>query len=98
MEMTQDLVEWIGLIAGTCTTLSFVPQLITVFRHRSARDISYGWLAVFTTGVIFWLWYGLLLLSVPVILANAVTLSLLVVLIALKVKYDREARPRDEDV
>ena len=95
--MTQDLVEWIGLIAGTCTTLSFVPQLLTVFRNRSARDISYTWLAVFTTGIVFWLWYGLLLLSVPVILANAVTLSLLVVLIALKVKYDREARERGKD-
>jgi MtN3 and saliva related transmembrane protein len=98
MEMTPQVVEWIGLAAGTCTTLSFLPQLVTVYRRKSARDLSYSWLAVFTTGVVLWLAYGVLLLSMPVILANAVTLTLLVVLIALKARYDREARARGEHV
>jgi MtN3 and saliva related transmembrane protein len=96
MEMTPEVIDWIGLAAGSCTTLSFLPQLITVYRRKSAKDLSYSWLAVFTAGIVLWLAYGLLLLSVPVILANAVTLSLLVILIALKVRYDREARRRGE--
>ena len=31
----------LGLIAGTLTTIAFVPQLVKVWRSKSAKDISY---------------------------------------------------------
>ncbi len=89
MKMTAQVIEWIGLAAGTCTTLSFLPQLVTVYKTKSAEDLSYSWLAIFSVGLILWLIYGILLLSAPVILANAVTLTLLVLIIALKIRYER---------
>jgi MtN3 and saliva related transmembrane protein len=39
--------EVVGLIAGTCTTLAFLPQVMQVWRTKSARDISLGMYIVF---------------------------------------------------
>lgn len=87
--MTGPQIELIGYLAGTLTTLAFVPQLLLVWRRKQAHDISYLWLATFASGVISWEVYGLLIFSWPVILANAVTLALVVAILALKVFYAR---------
>ena len=68
--------DLIGMIAGTLTTIAFVPQVWRVWKTRSTSDISLGMYLVFTTGVIFWLAYGLMLGAWPIIVANAVTLAL----------------------
>ena len=46
-------------------------------------------LVVFTAGIVLWLLYGLALGSLPVILANGVTLVLSVTLVALKLLGSR---------
>jgi len=84
----------IGIAAGTLTTLSFVPQLLLVLRTRTARDISYSWLALFATGIFLWEIYGLLIWSWPVILANLVTLALVAAILVLKVSYERHGNDR----
>ena len=90
MTMTgETIVDAIGIAAGTLTTLSFLPQLVSVYRTRSAEDLSYGYLSTFALGVILWLCYGILLHALPVILANAVTLTLVVSIMALKFHYRR---------
>ena len=86
-EITMDLVTMIGFIAGTLTTISFLPQVHKAWRTKSCSDLSIGMLLAFTAGVVLWLVYGLMLRAAPVILANAVTLVLLVALLALKVRY-----------
>ena len=80
----------IGLIAAVCTTVSFVPQLIRVWRLRSAREISLTMFLVFSLGTFLWLLYGNLIRSLPVILANAVTLALSLAILALKLRFDRK--------
>jgi MtN3 and saliva related transmembrane protein len=81
----------IGSMAAICTTLSFVPQLARTWRSRRAGDMSTLWLALFTSGVSLWLIYGLLLPSMPIIVANAATLALILAIITLKFRY-RERR------
>ena len=76
-----------GLLAGSLTTFSFLPQLFRVYHRKSAADLSYGYLAVFALGIFLWLVYGLLLRDVPIILANIVTLSLVVSLMVMKFAY-----------
>lgn len=83
-------VNAIGLIAAVCTTISFVPQLIRVWRLRSARDISLAMFLVFSFGTFLWLLYGIFIHSLPVTLANAVTLALSLAILALKLKFDRK--------
>jgi MtN3 and saliva related transmembrane protein len=79
----------IGLVAGSLTTLAFIPQLLRIWRTRSARDVSLGMFVVFVAGIILWLVYGVLRHDIVVILANAVTLVLALAILALKIKFDR---------
>ena len=44
-------------------------------------------LITFSAGVVLWLAYGVLLLATPIIVANAVTLALLITIACLKVRY-----------
>jgi MtN3 and saliva related transmembrane protein len=82
-------VETLGMIAGTLTTMAFVPQVLKIYRTKSAKDVSYLMFSIFSTGIVFWLIYGILIRSTPIIAANAVTLTLSVIIIALKVRYHR---------
>ena len=76
----------IGLVAGTLTTIAFVPQVVKTWRSRRADDVSLGMLLLFTTGVALWEVYGLTIGAVPVIAANAVTVLLALVMIVLKLR------------
>jgi MtN3 and saliva related transmembrane protein len=83
----MDHVTLIGLLAGTLTTIAFIPQLQQTWRTRSAQDVSLGMLLTFTIGVFLWLIYGLLLGALPIILANLITLVLTLAILILKVRY-----------
>ena len=83
------MIELLGFAAGTLTTLSFVPQVAKAWRTRSTGDLSMTMLTAFTAGVALWLVYGLALRSWPVIVANAITLGLSGILLALKLNERR---------
>lgn len=87
--------EWIGSMAAVCTTVSFVPQLIRVWRRKSARDISLTMFLLFSFGVAGWLMYGIGIGSRPVIAANAAALVLSVAILVLKVRYDKKTGNRE---
>jgi MtN3 and saliva related transmembrane protein len=79
--------DLLGMIAGILTTIAFVPQVWRVWKTRSTRDISLGMYLVFTTGVVFWLAYGLILGAWPIIAANAVTLALTGAVLGMKMRH-----------
>jgi MtN3 and saliva related transmembrane protein len=79
--------DWLGTLAGFCTTIAFLPQVLKVWRSRSARDISLVMYAVFTFGVGCWLVYGWMLMIWPIIIANIVTLVLVAAVIAMKLRW-----------
>ena len=85
--------EWIGSTAAFSTTASFVPQLVRVWRRKSASDISLTMFLLFSFGLVCWLIYGVGIGSGPVTVANAVTLALSLSILALKLRYDRRTRP-----
>lgn len=78
----------IGLIAAFSTTTAYVPQLVRVWRRKSARDISLHMFLLLCFGLLMWLIYGLLIQSWPVILSNLVTLGIALMILALKIRYD----------
>ncbi|MFZ1684994.1 MAG: SemiSWEET transporter [Candidatus Zixiibacteriota bacterium] len=84
----MDGVTLLGLAAGTLTTISFFPQLVKTWKSRSTKDISLGMYISFCSGIFLWLVYGLLIDSVPVIAANAVTLVIACLILFLKLKHD----------
>jgi MtN3 and saliva related transmembrane protein len=83
----MSFTELCGFMAGTLTTISFVPQVLKAWRSKSCNDLSWGMLITFSAGVVLWLIYGLRLWAMPIIIANAVTLSLLIVIMVLKINY-----------
>lgn len=87
-QLSPSLVEGIGSAAGILTTLAFVPQVIKTWRSQSADDLSAMMLATFTIGILLWLVYGLALASRPLVLSNAVTLSLTAFLLIVKTRRD----------
>jgi len=94
MSLPLDTPTLVGSVAAVCTTGAFVPQVVRVWRLKSAGEISLTTFSVFAFGTLVWLVYGLLIGSVPVILANAVTLVLALTIVLLKLNYDRsEGRP-----
>jgi MtN3 and saliva related transmembrane protein len=79
-------VTLLGYAAATCTTVAFVPQVVRIWRTRSARDVSLGMFVVLTAGVAMWLVYGLIIHDRPLVLANGVTLVLSATILVLKLK------------
>jgi MtN3 and saliva related transmembrane protein len=77
----------LGLVEGTLTTLSFLPQLLKAWQSRSTHDISFGMLALFSAGLVLWIVYGLIVADVPVIMANSVTLVFVGLILVLKLRY-----------
>jgi MtN3 and saliva related transmembrane protein len=77
----------LGLVAASLTTFAFLPQIVKVWRSKSAQDISMSWLITFSSGIFLWLVYGLILGQLPIIMANATTLGLTLVILYFKFKY-----------
>lgn len=74
-------------MAGTLTTIAFLPQVIKTIKSKSAKDLSLTMFLVFCAGVMLWLIYGLLIWDLPIILANMVTLALASILLFCKLTF-----------
>ena len=83
----MQLIDSIGAIAACLTTVSFVPQVWQTFRTRDVSGISLGMYSLFTVGVVLWLVYGILLMAWPLIVANAITASLALAILVMKLRY-----------
>lgn len=81
--------ESLGLVAGALVTCSMIPQLIRVFKMKSAHEISILFTTLLLLGMLCWLVYGIYLELLPVILWNAIGAVLVTLLMYLKLKYGR---------
>jgi len=77
----------IGLVAGILCTLSFLPQVVKIFRTKQTKDLSLITFSMLSIGVFLWLIYGILIKEFPVIAANSVTLILALLIVIMKIKY-----------
>jgi MtN3 and saliva related transmembrane protein len=83
----MNAITAIGLIAGSLTTISFLPQVLHTIQTRDTSGLSLGMYAIFTTGVLLWLVYGIVLQDVPIILANGITFALAATVLAFKLRH-----------
>lgn len=81
--------ELLGYTAGALVTFSIVPQLIRVFKLKSAREISTLFTILLLAGVIFWTAYGFYLRLIPIIVWNIISMVLVATLLVTKLKYGR---------
>ena len=71
-------VTLIGLVAAIGTTGSWIPQAVKTIRSGSARDFSWSYLIMFSTGVALWSLYGMLRNDMVIVLTNVTALLFLV--------------------
>ncbi|MFN6565711.1 SemiSWEET transporter [Dendronalium sp. ChiSLP03b] len=83
----MDFLTILGLAAATITTISFLPQMLKTWQTKSAKDVSLVTLITFISGIFLWLIYGIYLQSLPIILANGVTLVFNLIILWLKIRY-----------
>jgi MtN3 and saliva related transmembrane protein len=81
----------IGLLAAFCTTVSYVPQLKKCWQTGSAGDLSLKMFLTLALGIASWIVYGVLQGDVVIILANSVSLLLLLGILAFKLREMRSA-------
>lgn len=84
----MEAVTVLGLLAGLVTTAGFAPQLVKGYRSRSMKDVSLFMPLVLITGMSLWLLYGVYLNDLPIILWNGVAISLNVIMVAMKLRFD----------
>lgn len=83
----MDWINMLGYLAAGATTISFLPQAIHTIKTKDTKGISLGMYTVFVFGVLMWLLYGIFTNTLPIILANIVTLVLAVIILVYKIKY-----------
>lgn len=76
----------LGYAAAICTTGAFVPQVLHTLKTKDTRSISLGMYSIFVLGVALWFTYGIVVMDVPLLLANFVTLLLSASILFLKIK------------
>lgn len=82
--------NWIsiaGYTAAFCTTISFLPQAVKTIKTKDTSGISLYMYVIFTTGTILWFLYGLFTNNLPVLIANAITAVLSIVILFYKIKF-----------
>jgi MtN3 and saliva related transmembrane protein len=82
--------EAIGLTAAFCTTIAFLPQVIQLYRTRVTEGISLGMYLIFTTGVLLWFAYGLILASPSLIIANCLTFLFAFSVLVMKILWGKK--------
>jgi MtN3 and saliva related transmembrane protein len=83
----MNQVQVLGLVAGSLTTVAFLPQVIKTWKSGSAKDLSLGMFLFFSLGVLLWLIYGILAKDIPVIAANLATLILASTILYFKLRF-----------
>ena len=70
--------EIIGYAAAALTMFGFIPQMVKMLRTKSVDDVSLVMMVQMGLGVFLWMIYGLHLKNSPLIVANVVSLTTLV--------------------
>ena len=82
-------VEIFGYIAAILTTAAFLPQLIKTLKTKKADDVSLVTLIMFIVGVLCWIIYGYKISSIPILLANLITLLLNLLILISKLYFSK---------
>jgi MtN3 and saliva related transmembrane protein len=85
--MHPSLIDAIGMVGGILTTVCWLPQAIKIIRDKDTRALSLPTNLGFTIGMVLWLVYGVALVDWPLMVSSAVTLALMTVIVALKLRH-----------
>ncbi len=85
-------VDIFGYFAAILTTAAFLPQLIKTLKTKKADDVSLTTLIMFITGVLSWIIYGYKISSLPILIANLITLILNLLILISKIYFSKKLK------
>ncbi len=83
----MDYLKLLGLAAGTITSITFLPQVIHIYKTKSAKDLSLSMLCLLILGVSMWLTYGIIVKDVAIIYTNSMVLFMSLVMLYFKFRF-----------
>ena len=85
----MDFTTIVGLAAAFCTTVSYYPQLKKCWDTGSAGDLSLKMFLTLAAGVALWAVYGFMRSDAVIIIANSISLALLMGILYFKRREHR---------
>ncbi|MHB1922626.1 MAG: SemiSWEET transporter [Chitinophagaceae bacterium] len=85
--MAMTPTTFLGLLAASLTTISFLPQAIHTIRSRNTSGISLYMYLIFTVGTGLWLTYGIISHDLPIMAGNMITFVFCLIILSFKLKY-----------
>jgi len=86
----MNYLDIIGLFAGTCVTISVIPQILKVWRTKKVKAISLKTFSILTFGIGVWIVYGILKSDLPIIITNSVSFCLNLLMVYFIIYYEKE--------
>jgi MtN3 and saliva related transmembrane protein len=83
----MDAIKILGLAAGTITSITFLPQVIQIWKTKSAKDLSLPMLLLLILGVTMWLTYGIIVKDAAIIYTNSMVLAMSFIMLYFKMKF-----------
>jgi len=80
-------IQLLGLAAGTITSITFAPQVLHIWKTKSAKDLSFFMLLLLIIGVVMWLTYGIIVKDAAIIYTNSMVLTMSIILLVFKIKF-----------
>lgn len=90
VKIALSYITILGLLAGTCTSFSLLPQLLKIIKEKKVEDLSMKMFATLLTGVVLWCVYGFLKHDMPIIITNLFSVALNCCILVLKFRYARK--------
>lgn len=89
-----QVIPVLGYVAAACSSTSMIPQLIKVWKSKSAKDLAWGTVFMVLFSSTLWLLYGASIRDGPICISSTITLSIVTCVAYLKVMYDRQSKPK----
>ena len=85
--MNIPVADYVGYAGGFVSAITFLPQVIKIWKTKSVKDLSSLTLLLLFVNVSLWLVYGILVNASPIMATNGIVLSMIIAMIYFKWKF-----------
>jgi len=85
----MEFITVVGLIASIATGTSLLPQLFKIVKEKKAEAVSLWMLVVLFAGLAAWVYYGILKSDWIIIISNAFSMVINLLIGILSIKYKK---------
>ncbi len=96
MELDEITMGVIGILAGILILSGWVPQIVRGYKTKRLNDVSPYLMILIFAGAVLWLIYGIALDDVYIMGVNLAARVLTMIVLSMKLKYERLAQTTSE--